>query len=573
MAELQIDFRSYDDWIKWSTANRKHFNALREECIEEIKKNGIDEPLTRTHRDPSELLIDDNNPRESISCNGLNSRKRAGLFALELSFDLLTEEQRKKPRILSAEALTTAARIISYKFPFFVGTEYLPTLDDRQRLFPIRHLDLANMEFESSSFDVFYSTEALTHQPDIGKCLREIFRVLKPGGIMVSAFQFLHNQSLNQVRTKLGEDGKIHHLLPPQYHANPIDPENGSLVYTIPSWEIVEDAKTIGFEDVKFTYLISARYGIVNAPQPGIFVFCATKPHEAIPGYLKTNYNRKCSVSIAPPKKFVGLIGLPRSGTTLLTSIFSAHPDINCVYEPWNARKGHRIDNVNIANFYDVFPHDYEANKSVLLVKETSTKPAYVQRMKRLFDSADSSCSKKFIVLLRDPFHIYLSEIEARVKWWGVSEALISTATFDAWAVRSLRSVFRMLSLAEHCNGLLISYEYITANPRDAVGQLMEYVEIPLDEKQFDYHLHMNKSKVRGDPKMIDSPSGVSTDRQIARDAQFNKIEQQISSSKYYRDVCLLRGYVERLTEAGPVTFNEFGHQIGIAPARHMPIN
>ena len=363
MTELQVDFRSFNDWNNWVRVNGKHFDFWRDECLEAIKRNGIEEPLTNLRRVPAELLINENRLSESISHNGLNGRQRAGLYGIELCLDLLNGDQRKNPRILAAEALTAPARILSYKFPFFVGTEYLPTKEQRKRFFPIRHLDIQDINFAASSFNIFYGAAVLEHVPDISKCLREVLRVLKPGGIMVSTFRFLHNMPLNQVRADLGGEGGVRYLKPPQYHANPVNPGNDKLVYTF--WlEILEIAKQAGFEDAKLTYILSARYGILNRPSPGIFVFCAIKgQNKGVGRYLRTNHGRQDGSTFSLPEKLVGVISLPRSGSTLLASIFSVHPNINTVYEPWNANKAYLMDNMCPLSFYNVLPGAYEENK------------------------------------------------------------------------------------------------------------------------------------------------------------------------------------------------------------------
>lgn len=575
MVELQIDFRGVEEWNAWAEKNRQYFHIWRDKCLAEIRNVGIYEPLTNIRRAPNELVINQENLRESISHNGLNSRKRAGLYGLELCLDLLPEKQRKCPRVIAAEALTSAARILGYKFQYFIGTEYIPSPAEQKRHFPIRHLDLQNIDYDASSFDVFYSADVLEHVPHIDKCFEEIFRILKPGGIMVCTFPFLHNKTQNQIRATLNDDGSINHILPPQYHGNPVDPDGGALVYSIPSWAILDNAMRAGFEDAKFTYVVSANYGILNSPHPGVFVFSAVKaPDDGRRNqFIKTRYLRKGGMDFDRPEKLVGLIGLPRSGTTMLASIFSVHPEINGVYEPWNARKNYLVDNVGITNFYNVFSDDFVENKKVLFVKETSTKPIYVQRMKRLLDSANEICSRKVIVLLRNPFHIYLSEIEARVKWWGNPDASISVETFDAWALRSIRSMFRMLLLAEQYNGLLVSYEYVVNNPTECIGELMEYIELPVNQRQFNFQDFMNVGKVRGDPKMSGSPTKVDADRSLARDAEYKKIKESVSGSRYFNDICLVCDYVEKLAAAGPVLFNDFAHKLEISPALYMPIN
>lgn len=43
-------------------------------------------------------------------------------------------------------------------------------------------MDYSNTAFPDNTFDAVYTTEALCHSPDIERTLRELFRILKPGG-------------------------------------------------------------------------------------------------------------------------------------------------------------------------------------------------------------------------------------------------------------------------------------------------------------------------------------------------------------------------------------------------------
>lgn len=573
MAELLIDFRSFEEWNNWALSNKKNFPNWRDESLAVIKREGLEEPLTHFHRPAEELVINEANLRESIRHNGLNSRKRAGLYGLELSLEQLSDIQRLKPRIISAEALTAPARILSYKFPFFMGTEYLPTAEKQKDFFPIRHLDIEKIDIPPESFDVFYSGDVFEYFPHIQKSLSQVWSVLKPGGILISTFRFMPNMPTNQVRAELTENGSVRHILPPQHQPNRLNPKESDLVYILPGWEIIDLAKQAGFEDAKLTYIISARHGILNSANPGVFVFSAIKSN---PGterhYLRTRHNPTDITDQKPPNKLIGLLGLPRSGTTMLTSIFSVHPLINSVYEPWNSRKKYLIDNVCLQTFYNVLVETYEPGKSVLFVKETSTKPAYVQRIKRLMDSVDSPRDRGFIALFRNPFHIYLSEIEARVNWWGNAEATVSVETFDAWAVRSIRSVFRMLKLVERYSGILVSYEYLTNHPKESVLKLMDYLDMVMDEKQLNFQDHIDINKVRGDPKLINTLSGVNRERQMSRDSQLQDTDELISQSQYYRDICKLGKFVEALSREGVVKSSNFRHRLDIEPAAYQPI-
>ena len=48
----------------------------------------------------------------------------------------------------------------------------------------VQEADAEALPFSDASFDMVYSNGVLHHVPDIAKAIREVFRVLKPGGIV-----------------------------------------------------------------------------------------------------------------------------------------------------------------------------------------------------------------------------------------------------------------------------------------------------------------------------------------------------------------------------------------------------
>jgi SAM-dependent methyltransferase len=68
--------------------------------------------------------------------------------------------------------------------------------------------DIQDMPLENESFDTVFSAEVLEHVPDPEKALREIYRVLKPGGKLVMSIphlMYLHNEPYDFYRyTKYG---------------------------------------------------------------------------------------------------------------------------------------------------------------------------------------------------------------------------------------------------------------------------------------------------------------------------------------------------------------------------------
>jgi len=106
--------------------------------------------------------------------------------------------------------------------------------------------------------------------PNYLKALAECSRVLKPGGMLIATIPF-HNNSPDSVVRAQFKEGNIEHLLPPQYHGNPVSKE-GSLVFTDFGWDLLRAGQDQGFQDVTLHYYASSAYGHLGGNM-GVFAF------------------------------------------------------------------------------------------------------------------------------------------------------------------------------------------------------------------------------------------------------------------------------------------------------------
>jgi SAM-dependent methyltransferase len=121
-----------------------------------------------------------------------------------------------------------ASRKLRTEAKSYSASQYL--LPDLPRGAVVREVtcqDLEQLTFPDESFDLFITQDVLEHvlRPELA--LREIERVLRRGGAHVFTVPIFHGRR-TLIRV-LPSDSGIHHLLPPDYHGNPVDP-NGSLV-------------------------------------------------------------------------------------------------------------------------------------------------------------------------------------------------------------------------------------------------------------------------------------------------------------------------------------------------------
>jgi SAM-dependent methyltransferase len=94
----------------------------------------------------------------------------------------------------------------------------------------VRAENLECLTFPDESFDLVVTQDVLEHVLRPPLALTEIARVLRPGGSHVFTVPYFRGRA-SVVRASPDENGSILHLLPPDYHGDPID-ENGILVVT-----------------------------------------------------------------------------------------------------------------------------------------------------------------------------------------------------------------------------------------------------------------------------------------------------------------------------------------------------
>jgi SAM-dependent methyltransferase len=273
--EIKVDFRSYEEWIEWHRKHSSHFEDWKRQIVATIESNGFVEPLTQQHADPKAIRIVTGNYRESLSYNGLNSRKRG----LLLEFDNLHQADSRlaaqNARIFAPEALSRTALILRGLYPYFLGTEYIPDVQRRSLFYPIQHADLLKLEMSDGVFDLVMTGDVLEHVPDLPLAIREIARVLRPDGALISTFPFAFQSMQTVVHAKI-EAGQIVHLRKPEYHGDPLDPQ-GVLVFQIPGWDVLDLCRAAGFSDARMVLYVSARHGVVADHPPGVLVLSARK--------------------------------------------------------------------------------------------------------------------------------------------------------------------------------------------------------------------------------------------------------------------------------------------------------
>ncbi len=195
------------------------------------------------------------NWREQLDCDHCQLFNRVRFC---LAF-LLQEIRHEAPQVYITEQVTFAYAWLKARWPETIGSEYVGESTPVERLTgymrhltgdpqaELRHEDLTALTLADASQDAVLSFDVLEHIPDADAALRELFRVLRPGGLLVFTVPFLVDAERSLLRARIGARG-IEHLVEPEYHGDPAMDE-GCLAFHSFGWDLLERLRAVGFED------------------------------------------------------------------------------------------------------------------------------------------------------------------------------------------------------------------------------------------------------------------------------------------------------------------------------------
>jgi SAM-dependent methyltransferase len=222
------------------------------------------------HSDYAYALIDSTgkpkpNWRERVVCPSceLNNRMRAAIQFFQESC-----QPDQKSKIYLTEQTTPLFAWFKLHYSGSVGSEYLGDsiafggTDQRG----IRNESLTRLTFPDASFDFLMSFDVFEHIPDYQAAFRECYRVLKPGGAMIFTVPFVHDAAAHTVRARLLPNGEVQHVLPAEYHGDPLA-QAGCLCYYHFGWDMLEDLRQIGFDAAAAHFYWSEELGYLGIDQ------------------------------------------------------------------------------------------------------------------------------------------------------------------------------------------------------------------------------------------------------------------------------------------------------------------
>jgi SAM-dependent methyltransferase len=113
----------------------------------------------------------------------------------------------------------------------YTASQYFPDVPRGEYRDGVRSENIENLTLDDESVDIFITQDVLEHVFNPDAAIREIHRVLKPGGLHV--FTTPKHKLLEKTvqRARLLPDGTVEHILDEQYHGNPIGDNRALVTY------------------------------------------------------------------------------------------------------------------------------------------------------------------------------------------------------------------------------------------------------------------------------------------------------------------------------------------------------
>jgi SAM-dependent methyltransferase len=130
-----------------------------------------------------------------------------------------------KTKVFITEAITPLYDLIRERYPETTGSEFSQTAARGEVISAggrkVLMQDVTRLTFPADHFDCILSFDVLEHVPDYKAALREFARVLRKGGNLLLSVPFTFELK-TAVRATVKEDGSVRHVLPPEYHGDPM---------------------------------------------------------------------------------------------------------------------------------------------------------------------------------------------------------------------------------------------------------------------------------------------------------------------------------------------------------------
>ena len=252
--------------------------------------------------------------------------------------------------------------------------------------------------------------------------------------------------------------------------------------------------------------------------------------------------------------KFICLLGLPRSGTTVTTAIIDAHPAVEMFYEPWNSsRKNPPPIYKNPLQFQIEMRKKLGTKPNpeteVVGFKETSEHQESLEWSKLILKQMEKHCECLLLFLVRDPIHAYLSKVEGARKYWNHPNAQVTEEGYKDYTRKVINAYRYIGEIANDYKTIIFDYDAIVESPENILPKIMEFIGLQYEESQLNYYeKKWQKNKIMGDPEVGKNPKKISTASMIKRKEEAEEFRKTFKLDYWEKpEIQALESYCQKI--------------------------
>ena len=125
-------------------------------------------------------------------------------------------------KALKVHEVAPNSRFLQKAAANYSSSQYHPDHPLGETVDGIRNENIENLTFEDSSIDIFVHLDVMEHIFDQLAAIREMFRVIRPGGAIFFTVPVHKDKRESVCRAKMDDNGVIDYLLPDEYHSSPV---------------------------------------------------------------------------------------------------------------------------------------------------------------------------------------------------------------------------------------------------------------------------------------------------------------------------------------------------------------
>jgi SAM-dependent methyltransferase len=185
-------------------------------------------------------------PRDTMYCTycGSSVRERALVYVLNLFYPNIKNLKLHESSPSNGALTNYFNNNTDYSFSHY----FKDTPNGELNKDNIRCVDLNNIPFEDNEFDIFVTLDVFEHLFHPETVIKEIYRVLKPGGCYIMTVPIENFEIPTEKACDIDANGEIYHIqttkskeknIGLEYHGNPID-NSGSVVTYYYGYDIIK---------------------------------------------------------------------------------------------------------------------------------------------------------------------------------------------------------------------------------------------------------------------------------------------------------------------------------------------